>query len=70
MSSKASGSPKRKRVRPTKGKDPLIGLRLPSEVIDKLNAAATERGLSRSELVRRAILTALGLNSGCSARLD
>lgn len=45
----------RKRGRPATGKDPLITLRVPPDVIRKLDQIAAAEGVSRSEVIRAAI---------------
>lgn len=51
----------KKRGRPATGKDPLVGLRLPPEMIVRLDAWADGQGLSRSEAIRRIIGNALNV---------
>lgn len=46
---------KRKRGRPATGRDPLVSLRLPRDVLEKVEAIASGEGLSRSEVLRRAV---------------
>jgi predicted DNA-binding protein len=40
----------------------MVGIRLPPEVTEKLDAWAEEQGVTRSEAVRRAIYAALKLD--------
>lgn len=57
-------TPKR-RGRPATGRDPTITIRLPPEVVEKIEVWASARGMSRSEAIRAMILAALeagGLN--------
>jgi hypothetical protein len=49
----------KKRGRPATGKDPLIGARLPPELISKLDAWASRASIGRSEAVRRLLERAL-----------
>jgi len=50
----------KKRGRPATGKDPMVGTRIPVEMIGSIDKWATENGVSRSEAVRR--LIQLGLS--------
>jgi hypothetical protein len=52
---------RKKRGRPATGTDPLVGVRLPQDVIAKLDAWAEGQGVNRSEAVRKAIYAALGI---------
>ncbi|QAU44196.1 ribbon-helix-helix domain-containing protein [Bradyrhizobium guangzhouense] len=47
--------PKKRRGRPATGKDPLVSARLPQELVESVEAWATENGVSRSEAVRQLI---------------
>lgn len=49
----------KKRGRPATGKDPLLTVRAPSELIAAIDAWAAKTGLARSEAVRRLIEVAL-----------
>ena len=40
----------------------FVGIRLPPEVVDALDAKATELGKERSQLIREAIATYLGMS--------
>jgi hypothetical protein len=53
--SKKKVTPKRRPGRPATGKDPLITMRLPQEMIDALDTVAKGEGASRSEIIRRLI---------------
>ena len=44
--------PKRRPGRPATGRDPLVALRLPAEVIARLDQMARDRGFSRSQFFR------------------
>jgi Ribbon-helix-helix protein, copG family len=53
-------SPRRKKVgRPATGKNPLISLRMPQDLIDKIEGWAASTDLSRSEAIRQLIDVAL-----------
>lgn len=54
----------KKRGRPATGKDPLITMRLPEEMIAQLDARAAAANVSRSEIVRRMIEAGLRKRSG------
>lgn len=45
----------KKRGRPATGKDPLVTLRLPEEMIAALDGRASDAGVSRSEAMRQLI---------------
>ena len=65
MSSSIAVKPK-KRGRPATGRDPLVGVRLPPDVVERIDAWANERGVNRSEAIRAMIVAALeagGLSS-------
>ena len=47
--------PKRKLGRPATGRDPLVALRVPKAVIERLDEWSTEAGISRSEAIRHMI---------------
>ena len=49
----------KKRGRPATGKDPLVALRLPAEMISAIDNAAKLEGISRSEKIRQLIGSAL-----------
>jgi hypothetical protein len=51
---------KRGRGRPATGTDPMIGLRLPSEKIAKLDKWAKANGYSRSGAIRKLIDRGIG----------
>lgn len=51
----------KKRGRPATGKDPLVGARFPQELIDAIDAWASQNDASRSEAIRR--LVELGLRT-------
>jgi Arc/MetJ-type ribon-helix-helix transcriptional regulator len=44
---------RKRRGRPATGVDPLVGVRLPSEMLSRLDRWATDVGLNRSEAIRR-----------------
>jgi hypothetical protein len=50
---------KPKRGRPATGRDPLVGVRIPAEVITALDKWAKDEGVSRSEAIRRLIESAI-----------
>lgn len=53
--------PKKKRGRPATGKDPLLGVRVPPDLIDRIDEWAASNGAaSRSEAVRKLVEQALG----------
>lgn len=52
-------SVKPKRGRPATGRDPLVGVRFPHDVIKAIDAWAKAEGLSRSEAIRRLVETGL-----------
>jgi hypothetical protein len=56
----------KKRGRPATGKDPLLTIRAPAELIVLIDAWAAKDGLARSEAVRR--LVELGLKAKGKAR--
>ena len=58
MSKSIKVQPKRP-GRPATGRDPLIGVRLPPDMIQAIDAWATARAVNRSEAVRRLIAAAL-----------
>jgi predicted DNA-binding protein len=45
----------KKRGRPATGKDPLITVRLPRELIEAANTLAKREGISRSGVIRAAL---------------
>jgi hypothetical protein len=45
----------KKRGRPATGKDPFVGVRLPSAMIEALDSRAEADGVTRSETMRRLI---------------
>jgi hypothetical protein len=47
--------PKKKRGRPATGKDPLLGARVPQELIDRIDKWARLNDIGRSEAIRRLI---------------
>jgi hypothetical protein len=49
----------KKRGRPATGKDPLIGIRAPEELIAKIDRYAERQALTRSEAVRKLLEHAL-----------
>lgn len=58
----------KKRGRPATGKDPLVGVRLPQEMINSIEAMADEGNIPRSEAIRRLIQA--GLRSEVALELD
>jgi metal-responsive CopG/Arc/MetJ family transcriptional regulator len=52
---------KRGRGRPATGKDPHIGLRMPSGLIEQVDAWAKYQKTSRSEAIRRLVEQALAV---------
>ena len=50
---------KRGRGRPATGTDPLIGVRMPSEQIERLDKWAAKEGLPRATAARKAIIDRL-----------
>ena len=48
-------NPKKKRGRPATGKHPLLGLRVPQELIARIDKWAKLNGIGRSEAIRRLI---------------
>jgi hypothetical protein len=64
MAQSITVKPKR-RGRPATGRDPLIGVRLPPELIAALDDRAAVLGISRSEALRR--LMELGLEHATGA---
>jgi hypothetical protein len=48
-----SAEPKKPRGRPATGKDPMVGVRLPTQVVETLDAWAQRQGLTRSAAIRR-----------------
>ena len=53
----------KKRGRPATGRDPLVGIRLPPSVIERIDAWAAERGVNRSEAIRAMIMATLEAGS-------
>lgn len=51
----------KKRGRPATGKDPLVGVRFPADLLAEIDTLAAERGMSRSDLIR--VLTRNGLTA-------
>jgi hypothetical protein len=49
----------KKRGRPATGKDPLIGIRAPPELIAKIDRYAEHQALTRSEAIRKLLEHAL-----------
>lgn len=49
----------KKRGRPATGRDPLVGVRLPPEMIEAVDAWAKERGTTRAGAIRSMIERAL-----------
>jgi hypothetical protein len=45
----------KKRGRPATGKSPMLTFRSPPELMGAMDAAATADGLSRAEVIRRAV---------------
>jgi Ribbon-helix-helix protein, copG family len=39
--------------RPATGRDPVTAVRLPPDLLDRLDAIAVDQGVSRSEMMRR-----------------
>jgi hypothetical protein len=56
-----SETPKKPRGRPAKGKDPLVKMRMPNELIVQVEAWATANEITRSETIRQ--LVELGLKA-------
>ena len=52
MAQKSIKAIPKKRGRPATGKDPLVAMRLPQEMIDGLERLAAENGVSRSKVIR------------------
>jgi len=50
---------RKKRGRPATGSDPQVIVRLPSAVIEAIDARAAENGVTRSEAIRRLLELAL-----------
>lgn len=50
---------KPKRGRPATGKDPLVGVRIPPDLISRIDQWSTSNGTSRSEAIRRLVEKAL-----------
>ncbi|WP_428665078.1 ribbon-helix-helix domain-containing protein [Reyranella sp.] len=65
MAGSIQAQPK-KRGRPATGKDPLLTVRAPAQLIEAIDAWATKEGFGRSEAVRR--LIELGLAKGRAAK--
>lgn len=52
-------SVKPKRGRPATGRDPLVGVRLPRDLIERVDGWADTRELTRSEAIRRLLESGL-----------
>jgi hypothetical protein len=50
---KTGGAPKRKMGRPATGRDPMLGGRVPAEIIAAVDAYAAKAGINRSDAMRR-----------------
>ncbi|MGJ3263691.1 MAG: ribbon-helix-helix domain-containing protein [Salinarimonas sp.] len=55
---------KRRRGRPATGRDPLVSLRLPKDALSQVEEIAEGEGVSRSEVMRRAVLEWLARRDG------
>ncbi|MGP9819901.1 ribbon-helix-helix domain-containing protein [Salinarimonas sp. NSM] len=56
MSDASEVHQKRRRGRPATGRDPLVSLRLPKDALARVEAIAAGEGVSRSEVLRRAVV--------------